>query len=109
MIFLIYGSNGWIGKQVIEILSKYKNIDIICGRERVDNKENLEQEIKKFTPTHIMSFIGRTHGMIGNQKFNTIDYLEKPGKIYDNVKDNLEFEAEDETEDIVSEKIVPDD
>ena len=35
--------------------------------------------------THIMSFIGRTHG--GN--FNTIDYLEQPGKLVDNIIDNL--------------------
>ena len=89
MLFLIYGSNGWIGKQVIKILKQYENINIICGKERVNNKEKLEQEIKKINPTHIMSFIGRTHGKIGNEIFNTIDYLEQSGKIYENVRDNL--------------------
>ena len=89
MLFLIYGSNGWIGKQVIKILKQYKNINVICGKERVNNKEKIEQEIKKVKPTHIMSFIGRTHGRIGNKNFNTIDYLEQSGKIYENVRDNL--------------------
>ena len=89
MLFLIYGSNGWIGKQVIKILKQYENINVICGKERVNNKEKIEQEIKKVKPTHIMSFIGRTHGKIGNDIFNTIDYLEQSGKIYENVRDNL--------------------
>ena len=39
--------------------------------------------------THIMSFIGRTHGVYENQVIGTIDYLEKPGKLVDNMKDNL--------------------
>jgi 3,5-epimerase/4-reductase len=37
------------------------------------------------SPTHIISFIGRTYG----GDFNTIDYLEQPGKLTDNVRDNL--------------------
>lgn len=36
-----------------------------------------------------MSFIGRTHGIYDNQKITTIDYLEKPGKLEENVRDNL--------------------
>ena len=36
-----------------------------------------------------MSLIGRTHGIIGEQVYTTIDYLEKPGKIKENVRDNL--------------------
>jgi 3,5-epimerase/4-reductase len=36
-----------------------------------------------------MSFIGRTHGVYENEKITTIDYLEKPGKLVDNVRDNL--------------------
>jgi dTDP-4-dehydrorhamnose reductase len=39
--------------------------------------------------THIMSFIGRTHGVYNNEIIGTIDYLEKPGKLIDNIKDNL--------------------
>ena len=40
-------------------------------------------------PTHIISFIGRTHGKIGNKIYSTIDYLEQDGKLVENVRDNL--------------------
>ena len=36
-----------------------------------------------------MSFIGRTHGMVGDKNYTTIDYLEQEGKIRENVRDNL--------------------
>jgi nucleoside-diphosphate-sugar epimerase len=36
-----------------------------------------------------MSFIGRTHGIYENKIISTIDYLEKPGKLKDNINDNL--------------------
>jgi hypothetical protein len=45
----------------------------------------VEEEIKLYSPTHIISFIGRTHG----GEHNTIDYLELPGKLKDNLRDNL--------------------
>jgi dTDP-4-dehydrorhamnose reductase len=36
-----------------------------------------------------MSFIGRTHGTYEGQTISTIDYLEKPGKLVENMRDNL--------------------
>ena len=39
--------------------------------------------------THVMSFIGRTHGTYEGETISTIDYLEKPGKLVENIKDNL--------------------
>jgi dTDP-4-dehydrorhamnose reductase len=36
-----------------------------------------------------MSFIGRTHGVYNNEVIGTIDYLEKPGKLVENMNDNL--------------------
>ena len=36
MKILVYGSQGWIGNQFIDIL-KNKNIDFIAGKSRVDN------------------------------------------------------------------------
>lgn len=88
MKLLVYGSRGWIGNQFIEILKK-KKIDYICGEVRVNNLEDLREEIKNISPTHIISFIGRTHGKIGNKVFSTIDYLEQPYKLTENVRDNL--------------------
>jgi dTDP-4-dehydrorhamnose reductase len=88
MKILIYGSNGWIGSQFVEIL-KNNNIDFSCGKSRADDNENLIEEIDKINPTHIISFIGRTHGVIGEKEYTTIDYLEQDGKLIENVRDNL--------------------
>ena len=88
MLVLVYGSKGWIGSQFIEILKK-NNIHFVCGNSRVDKEEDLLSEINNTTPTHIVSFIGRTHGKIGSKIYSTIDYLEEKGKLYENVRDNL--------------------
>ena len=87
-MFLVYGSNGWIGQQFIDIL-KSKNIKFVEGKSRVDNYSELFKEIHLLHPTHIISFIGRTHGKIGNKIYSTIDYLEQDGKLVENVRDNL--------------------
>jgi len=88
MNILVYGSKGWIGNQFIEILQN-NNLNFINGKARCDNKEDIINEIKLFKPTHVVSFIGRTHGCIGDKKYTTIDYLEQEGKLVENVRDNL--------------------
>jgi 3,5-epimerase/4-reductase len=88
MNILIYGSKGWIGNQVCDILNTM-NIKWIEGKARAENIDELEKEIKKYNPSHVFSFIGRTHGKIGDNVFTTIDYLEQPGKIKENIQDNL--------------------
>ena len=88
MNILVYGSKGWIGNIFINILIENK-IDFCIGESRVDNSKTLLNEINNIQPTHIVSFIGRTHGTIGSKKFTTIDYLEEPGKLVENVRDNL--------------------
>jgi dTDP-glucose 4,6-dehydratase len=88
MIVLIYGSNGWIGKQFIKILEQ-NNIEYICGNSRCDDEINLKNEIDIINPSHIISFIGRTHGIIDNIKYTTIDYLEQSDKLTENINDNL--------------------
>ena len=84
MKVLLYGSKGWIGNQFLLILNE-NNINVLEGKARVDNEKQLLKEVEEIQPTHIVSFIGRTHG----PGFSTIDYLEQPGKIVDNVRDNL--------------------
>jgi dTDP-glucose 4,6-dehydratase len=88
MKILVYGSNGWIGNQFIEILKK-KEISFICGKSRVNIKSDLLAEIEKSQPTHVVSFIGRTHGKINDTVYTTIDYLEQEGKLIENIRDNL--------------------
>ena len=87
---LIYGSQGWIGSQLIDILQKqFPHIAYICGSSRIDDKDSLSKELDHIHPTHVISFTGRTHGKIEDKEYTTIDYLEQPGKIKENVRDNL--------------------
>lgn len=88
MKILLYRHQGWIGQQFVKILQQQK-MEFILGKSRCNNKNDLEEEIKQLQPTHIISFIGRTHGSIGDKKYTTIDYLEQEGKLVDNVRDNL--------------------
>jgi dTDP-glucose 4,6-dehydratase len=88
MKVLLYGSNGWIGNQFLELLLS-NNIDVVCGSSRVDNIDELINEISNINPTHVVSFIGRTHGVIDGKVYPTIDYLEKEGKLLENIRDNL--------------------
>ena len=76
MKILVYGSNGWIGNQFKYILEEKKH-DYFCGTARADNENDLEKEMDKINPTHVISFIGRTHGKIGDKTYTTIDYLEE--------------------------------
>ena len=85
---LIYGYGGWIGGQVCVLLQQM-GIEYVEGKVRAEDIDDLEKEIEEIKPTHVMSFIGRTHGKIGDREYTTIDYLEQPGKIKENVRDNL--------------------
>ena len=88
MKILVYGSKGWIGKQVVRQL-QHENIDFIESITRADNILEIEKEIEMYKPTHILSLIGRTHGKIGDKIISTIDYLEEDGKLVENIRDNL--------------------
>ena len=93
MKLLVYGHAGWIGNQFVKLLQKEKQInnaiDFILGKSRVDDTPSLCKELDEVSPSHVISFIGRTHGTIGTTKYTTIDYLEQPGKLVENIKDNL--------------------
>ena len=88
MKVLIFGSKGWIGGMMTDLLSK-NGIAFVSTKIRANNKIDVENEILKEKPTHIMGFIGRTHGIHDGKAYTTIDYLEQKGKIVDNVRDNL--------------------
>ena len=88
MNILIYGGNGWIGGQFCNILEK-NNVKYICSKNRANNYEDVMSDLSNNNPSHVISFIGRTHGCYKGVKYSTIDYLEKPGKLKDNIRDNL--------------------
>jgi len=91
MRILIFGGNGWIGQQFVSVLNESnasnQSLEYRIAGERVDldHIADLEQAMDAFVPTHVISFIGRTYG----ENFTTIDYLEQPGKLVENVRDNL--------------------
>jgi 3,5-epimerase/4-reductase len=85
---LVYGSRGWIGGQFLEVLHK-KNVVFVEGLARADDVGALAEEMDRVRPTHVVSFIGRTHGIVGDKVYPTIDYLEEKGKLCENVRDNL--------------------
>ena len=88
MRILVYGSKGWIGTQFCDLLVK-KNVVFVEGKSRVNSIEDVNNELELIQPTHVVSFIGRTHGKIGEKVYTTIDYLEQEGKLIENVRDNL--------------------
>jgi len=90
---LVFGANGWIGGKVVAFL-KNMPVEVYNASSRADNIDSIKEELNSYKNdlrdiTHVMSFIGRTHGVYENQKITTIDYLEKPGKLVENVRDNL--------------------
>ena len=91
MKIVIYGSSGWIGKQLVELF-KAQNIQFYIGDSRLEDYDILKNELesmeKLFGITHVISATGRTHGIYNNIAYNTIDYLEMPGKLKDNMRDN---------------------
>ena len=86
---LFYGSKGWIGGLFMKYLQNIRLFEVIIGEERIENNETLLTEITKHKPDTIISFTGRTSGYHNNQQINNIDYLELPGKLYENMRDNF--------------------
>jgi 3,5-epimerase/4-reductase len=88
-VVLVFGGNGWIGSKVVELLQN-ANIKVIKSLCRADDFKMIQRELDLIkNVTHIMSFIGRTHGVYNHEVIGTIDYLEKPGKLVENINDNL--------------------
>jgi 3,5-epimerase/4-reductase len=87
--FLLYGANGWIGNHVYHLLVSM-GFQVLKSNCRADNYDSVDLEMKSNPEiTHVMSFIGRTHGIFEDTVISTIDYLEKPGKLVENINDNL--------------------
>lgn len=88
MHILVFGHKGWIGNQFIQLLNKTDH-SYSLGETRADDVSTLRNELLKIKPTHVISFIGRTHGVIDGKVYPTIDYLEQKGKLTENIRDNL--------------------
>ena len=87
---VLIGSKGWIGGKLLSILQTVSGVStVIESGVRADDVDSLNTELDTLNPTHVISAIGRTHGVIGDEVIPTIDYLEYPGKLVENVRDNL--------------------
>ncbi len=84
MKWLLYGYRGWIGGQVRAILETQRET-VIEGKSRIDQYNDTEAEIKSIAPDFVICTTGRTSG----PGYNNIDYLEQPGKLTENLRDNL--------------------
>lgn len=85
MKILIIG-NGWIGNQFIRLLEGSGHDYVVMPQNiRADDQVAVGHFLDSVQPTHVASFIGRVRG----GGINTIDYLEQPGKLVDNIRDNL--------------------
>lgn len=86
MKYLVFGGNGWLGKQIVALLKKEKKNDVIVSDIRVDNEFELIQELNEYSSTdRVVCVIGRTRG----EGTNNIDYLEGRDKMSINIRDNL--------------------
>ena len=84
MRWLLYGCRGWIGGQIKEILSQ-QDESFIEGNARADHYLATLNEIETIKPERIFCAIGRKNG----KECPNIDYLELPGKLPENLRDNL--------------------
>ena len=86
MKVLVFGAKGWIGQQFISN-TKHSIIEAIT---RADNYQTVFDEIQQVNPDCVISFLGRTYGTTQTGTLiPSIDYLELPGKLYENMRDNF--------------------
>jgi 3,5-epimerase/4-reductase len=80
MRVLVYGAKGWIGQQFLQNTGH----SVVIGKARPEDYSAAAAEIASVNPDAVCSFLGRTHG----PGAPTIDYLEQPGKLVENMRDN---------------------
>lgn len=87
MRVLVFGARGWIGTQFISNTQLHTPI---IAKSRPENYDEALKEIQEVNPDCIISFLGRTYGTGPDGKLiPSIDYLELPDKLYENMRDNL--------------------
>lgn len=84
---LIWGANGWLASEHFIPILNGNGWDVIQAPNhvRAEDSSAVGKLLDEVCPSHVVAFIGRTHG----PGFNSIDYLEQPGKLSENIRDNL--------------------
>jgi 3,5-epimerase/4-reductase len=85
-VYLI-GHKGWIG-QMISDYCETKNIEVVTSEHRGESEDLLFDILVK-KPTHVFCCLGRTHGTFNGKTYTTIDYLQNPETLQQNINDNL--------------------
>ena len=85
-VYLV-GHKGWIGQKYVNLFEKL-NIECVYSEWRAESEE-MKVDIVRSRATHVLCCMGRTHGTRDGKKFTTIDYLEDPKKLHENINDNL--------------------
>ena len=86
MKVLVFGAKGWIGQQFISNTIH----TVIEATTRPESYQESFNEIQRINPDCVISLLGRTFGTGPDGKLiPSIDYLELPGKLYDNMRDNF--------------------
>ena len=85
-VYLV-GHKGWIGQKYVDLFKKL-NIECVYSEWRAESEE-MKVDIVRSKATHVLCCMGRTHGTRDGTKFTTIDYLEHPEKLHENINDNL--------------------
>jgi len=85
MKVLVFGGKGWIGGQFINNTVH----EVVVATTRPDQYADSYNEIKSVKPDCVISFLGRTFGTVDGKLIPSIDYLELPGKLHDNMRDNF--------------------
>lgn len=57
--FLVFGKNGWIGGQIIELL-KQKGYTVVPANSRLENVQDVQKELDEVKPDHVINCAGLT-------------------------------------------------
>lgn len=88
MKVFIIGHNGWISQKYIKLFND-NNIEFTFSNNYRAESFEIQNEILSSNSTHVLCCMGRTHGTLENKVYTTIDYLEHPTRLNENVNDNL--------------------
>lgn len=85
MHILLFGGKGWIGQQIREFMESRGHIVHLTSC-RADDPVLVTECLANYPQCErVISCIGRTHG----GSYRTIDYLEQPDRLHENIRDNL--------------------
>jgi 3,5-epimerase/4-reductase len=95
--WLVYGAHGWIAKQFAQVVRRDESssVHLVEATARGDDYAAVLVEVRRVKPARVISMLGRTSApaleikSLVDTARSTIDFLEQPGNLRMNVRDNL--------------------